>query len=83
MGCGSGMSCWRYLRAWQKAGVWDRLHQVLLTHLRKADKIDFSSAIADSSSVRAVHGEKTGPNPTDRRKAARSTTSSATRKAFR
>ena len=49
--------------------MWDRLHQVLLTRLREADKIDFSRAVADSSSVRAVHGEKTGPNPTDRRKA--------------
>ncbi|MGF6664090.1 transposase [Paraburkholderia atlantica] len=26
MGCGSGMSCWRRLRDWQKARVWDRLH---------------------------------------------------------
>ncbi|VWD55184.1 Insertion element IS402 [Burkholderia lata] len=25
MGCGSGMSCWRRLRDWQQAGVWDRL----------------------------------------------------------
>jgi transposase len=70
MGCGSGMTCWRRLRQWQKAGVWDRLHQVLLSKLRGADKIDFSRAVADSSSVRAVHGgKKTGPNPTDRRKA--------------
>jgi len=27
MGCGSGMSCWRRLRDWQQAGVWDRLHE--------------------------------------------------------
>ena len=58
MGCGSWMSCWRYLQAWQEVGVWDRLHQVLLSRLREADKIDFSRAIADSSSVRAVHGGK-------------------------
>ena len=24
LGCGSGMTCWRYLRAWQRAGVWQR-----------------------------------------------------------
>ncbi|SFM48028.1 Putative transposase of IS4/5 family, partial [Methylobacterium pseudosasicola] len=30
MGCGCGMSCWRRLRDWQAAGVWARLHQVLL-----------------------------------------------------
>jgi len=23
MGCGSGMTCWRRLSDWQKAGVWD------------------------------------------------------------
>jgi transposase len=30
MGCGSGMTCWRRLRDWYQAGVWRRLHQVLL-----------------------------------------------------
>jgi len=59
MGCGSGMTCWRRLRDWQNAGVWDRLHQTLLSKLREADRIDFSRAIADSSSVRAAHGGKT------------------------
>src|SRR5712671_2937244 len=69
MGCGSGMTCWRRLRDWQAAGVWDRLHQELLKRLREADQIDWSRAAVDSSSVRAVGGgEKTGPNPTDRRK---------------
>jgi len=58
MGCGSGMTCWRRLRDWQKAGVWDKIHQTLLNKLRKADKIDFSRAIADSASVRAVLGGK-------------------------
>src|SRR5262245_14904775 len=69
MGC-SGMTCWRRLRDWQQAGVWDSLEQTLLAKLNKAEKIDWSRAIADSSSVRAVHGgEQTGPNPTDRAKA--------------
>lgn len=40
MGCESGMSCWRYLRAWQEAGVWQKVHEVLLAKLREADKID-------------------------------------------
>lgn len=69
MGCGSGMTCWRRLRDWQAAGVWDRLHQELLKRLRESDQIDWSRATVDSSSVRAVGGgEKTGPNPTDRGK---------------
>src|SRR4051794_36011764 len=25
MGCGSGMTCWRRLKEWQEAGVWERL----------------------------------------------------------
>ncbi|MBI0361340.1 IS5 family transposase [Burkholderia oklahomensis] len=67
MGCGSGMSCWRRLRDWQQAGVWDRLHEVLLAKLRAADRIDWSRVVIDSSSIRAVgSGPKTGPNPTDR-----------------
>lgn len=62
MGCGCGMTCWRRLRDWQEAGVWERLHQVLLQHLHEADKIDWSRAVADSSSVRAVGaGEKKRP----------------------
>jgi transposase len=56
MGCGSGMTCWRRLRDWQKAGVWDKIHQVLLSQLRQADQIDFSRAVVDSASVRAVFG---------------------------
>ncbi len=58
MGCGSGSSCWRRLRDWQEAGVWDRLHRILLSKLREADRIDFSRAIADSSSIRAVGAGK-------------------------
>ena len=69
MGCGSGMTCWRRLRDWQEAGVWDQLHRVLLNHLQAADQIDWSRASVDSASVRAVGGgAQTGPNPTDRRK---------------
>lgn len=56
MGCGSGMTCWRRLRDWQKVGVWDRIHHVLLSRLRQADQIDFSRAVVDSASVRAVFG---------------------------
>ena len=56
MGCGSGMTCWRRLRDWQKAGVWDKIHRILLRKLREKDKIDFSRAVVDSASVRAVFG---------------------------
>jgi transposase len=58
MGCGSGMSCWRRLRDWHKAGVFTRLHRLLLTELRKHEDLDFSRGLVDSASVRAVHGGK-------------------------
>ena len=67
MGCGCGMTCWRRLRDWQHAGVWLKLHEVLLAQLRGADKIDWSRAAIDSSFARAFGGvEGSGPNPTDR-----------------
>jgi transposase len=56
LGCGSGMSCWRRLRDWTAAGVWPKVHRLLLDHLRQADKIDWSRAVIDSASVRAVFG---------------------------
>lgn len=56
MGCGSGMTCWRRLRDWQKAGVWEKLHRELLRRLQSADRIDWSRAVVDSSNVRAVFG---------------------------
>jgi transposase len=66
MGCGSGMTCWRRLRDWNDAGVWTRLHQVLLDE-HEAGEIDWSRAAVDSSHVRAKGGgELTGPSPVDR-----------------
>ena len=58
MGCGSGMTCWRRLREWQEAGVWERLHELLLAKLREGDRIDWSRAVIDSSHVRAVGGAR-------------------------
>jgi transposase len=58
MGCGSGMTCWRRLREWQEAGVWQRLHEVLLMKLQEAELIDRSRAAIDSSHVRAFGGAK-------------------------
>jgi len=83
MGC-CGMTLWNRLRDWQEAGVWQKIHELLLARLRAAEQIDFSRVIVDSSSVRAVHGGKkpekarwTGGN------AAPNITSSLTPAAFR
>ncbi len=56
MGCGSGMTCWRRLRDWQEAGVWDDIWRALLDELGQADEIDWSTAIIDSCSTRALFG---------------------------
>jgi len=67
MGCGCGMTCWRRLHQWQQAGVWFRLHQLLLQKLDDAGQLDWSRAAIDSSYARAFGGvEGSGPNPTDR-----------------
>jgi transposase len=56
MGCGSVMTCWRRLRDWQQAGIWDLIHFVLLNWLSRYGQIDWSRAVIDRSSVRAVFG---------------------------
>jgi transposase len=56
MGCGSGMTCWRRLREWQEAGVWERLHLILLDRLGEADQIDWERASLDSASIPAKRG---------------------------
>ena len=56
MGCGSGVTCWRRLRDWQQAGVWDRLHRALLDRLGEADRIDWERACVDSASIPAKRG---------------------------
>jgi transposase len=65
----SGQTCRRCLRRWQRAGVWQRIFEKLLAELQAKHKIDWYRTLVDSASVRApCGGEKTGPNPTDRRK---------------
>lgn len=56
LACGSGMTCWRRLRDWQEAGIWDLIHFALLDWLSRCSRIDWSRAIVDSCSVRAVFG---------------------------
>jgi transposase len=61
LGFGSGMTCWRRLAEWNAAGVWQRLHEVLLAELNAAGKLDWSRAVIDSSHVRAARrGPKAG-----------------------
>ena len=83
MGC-CGMTLWNRLDEWRKAGVWQRLHELLLDKLRAAGEIDFARAVVDSASVRAVHGgKKRDRAPWTAGKTGRNTTSRSTPAASR
>src|ERR671937_1242914 len=56
MGCGSGVTCWRRLRYWQRRGVWKKLLHALLDRLGREGLIDWDKACVDSQSYRAVFG---------------------------
>ena len=58
MGC-SPATAHRRLTAWQRAGVWERLHQELLRALNAAGRIDWSAAVVDGSHIRALLGGST------------------------
>jgi transposase len=62
-GYGSGVTCWRRLRDWQAAGVWDALHERLLIKLNAAGVIDWSRAVVDGSHIRALWGAPDGAIP--------------------
>jgi hypothetical protein len=50
------MTSRRRLRDWQRAGVWQRLHHLLLDELGREGRLDWSRASLDSVSVRAKRG---------------------------
>jgi transposase len=56
LGFGGGSTCYRRLDEWQQAGVWERLHALLLSELRAAGEIEWARAVADSSHVQAKKG---------------------------
>ena len=62
MGC-RGMTLWNRLNARRKAGLWKKLHALLMARLHEADQLDWTRATVDSASVRGCAVEKTGPNP--------------------
>ena len=84
MGCGSGMTCWRRLRHWQRRGVWKKFLHALLQRVGREEGIDWEHCCVDSQSFRAVFGgyspartPRTGP------KRARNATCSSTARAPR
>lgn len=49
-------ACYARFQAWTKAGVWDRLHQVLIDELARQGRVDMSRALVDSTLVVAKKG---------------------------
>jgi len=58
LGFGCGMTCWRRLHAWQEAGVWAALHELLLAELNASGVLDWSRAAADTSQIQAKKGAR-------------------------
>lgn len=68
MGC-CGETARTRLQVWEKAGIWDRLHRLLLTMLNHEKQLHLETVMVDTTQVRAFGGgESTGPSPVDRRK---------------
>jgi transposase len=68
MGC-CGETARTRMQAWERAGIWDQLHRLLLTMLREEHQLHLKTAIVDTTQVRAFGGgDATGPSPVDRRK---------------
>lgn len=53
LGFGAGSTCYRRLDEWQRAGVWNRLHEVLLAEMHANGLIEWDRAVADGSHVQA------------------------------
>jgi transposase len=56
LGFGSGVTCWRRVRDWQRAKVWARLHLLLLDELGEQGQLDWTRVLVDTRSVPAKKG---------------------------
>ena len=60
LGLGSGVTCWRRLEEWQRAGVWERLHRLLLNKLRRrCDRL--SAGRSTTPTAASFAGAASGP----------------------
>ncbi|WP_199827544.1 IS5 family transposase [Streptomyces xylophagus] len=64
----SGVTAFRRFTEWTEARVWAKLHRLVLDELGARGELNWSRCAIDSVSVRALKGQLTGPNPTDRGK---------------
>jgi transposase len=52
----SGVTCWRRLQEWQRAGVWRQLLSLLVSELEQRGAIDSARVIVDASIAPAKKG---------------------------
>jgi transposase len=68
MGC-CGETARTRMQTWERAGIWDRLHQLFLTMLNHEKQLHLETVVIDTTQVRAFGGgDATGPSPVGRRK---------------
>lgn len=53
---GSGTTCWRRLKSWQRDGTWQRIWEKLLMLLDKRGMIDWDHTALDSTDISAKKG---------------------------
>ncbi|CAL9512756.1 hypothetical protein SUDANB1_03662 [Streptomyces sp. enrichment culture] len=58
LGFGSGQTCWRRLGRWHEAGVFEKLHHILLAELHAAAALDWTRVCVDASHIRAKKGAR-------------------------
>ncbi|UGQ12430.1 transposase [Yinghuangia sp. ASG 101] len=47
LGFGSGQTCWRRLKRWRDAGIFDRMHRILLVKAHALGELDWSRACGE------------------------------------
>ena len=52
----SGVTCWRRFDAWSRAGVWSRIHEVIVAELQRAGLLDLSELAIDATFAEARKG---------------------------
>lgn len=53
---GSPTTCWRRLKEWEEAGVWESIWRAILASLEAQQKLDWAQAFLDGSFVPAKKG---------------------------
>ena len=54
---GSGTTCWRRLKLWQRQGVWQRIWASLLAILDRRGMLDWNHTVLDSADIPTKKGD--------------------------